>query len=379
MNTLKFSEIFDFQKKSNIKAGEGLKKGQHPFYTSSSDLSKYIEIFQYDKPSLIFGTGGNANIHLSEIPFSTSTDCLVAQIKNGMNQKFSIKFVYYFLFGNIWILKKGFKGAGLKHISKEYIKDINIPNFTYEEQIKIVKILEQVDALRHKRKQVLRLLDEYIKSVFLKMFSKNATGFNKWRSVKLEVLAKDEKGSMRTGPFGSDLLHSEFVEEGIAVIGIDNAVQNKFVWNERRYITKEKYKKLKRYTLFPRDVIITIMGTNGKSAVIPDYIPLAINTKHLAAITLNQQVANPYFISYSFHSNPEIANQLKANSKGAIMAGLNLGVIKNLIFKLPPIELQNYFEEIFNDVEEVKQKMINQSFELEIQFQAIIQKSFKIN
>lgn len=183
---------------------------------------------------------------------------------------------------------------------------------------------------------------------------------------------------MRTGPFGSDLLHSEFVDSGIAVIGIDNAVHNEFTWGERRYITPEKYQKLKRYTLYPGDVIITIMGTTGRSAVIPEDIPPAINTKHLVAISLNTNLANPDFISYSLHSNPEIIRQIVKQGRGAIMTGLNLGIIKDLKFKLPPIELQNRFAEIIRDTGVLKQKMYSQLSQLDLQSQSLMQKSFQV-
>ena len=368
----KFSEIFSFQKKSKIKAGDGSTNGVYPFFTSSPVLSKRYNEFQFEDEGLIFGTGGLPSIHFCNEKFSVSTDCLVALPKIEVISKF----VYYFLLGNIWILEKGFKGAGLKHISKTYISDIKILLPSIEEQKRIVKELDQADELRQKRKQSVVLLDEYLKSVFLEMFGSSAKGFEQWEDVKMYDLAKKEKGSMRTGPFGSDLKHSEFVDEGIAVIGIDNAVQNKFAWDQRRYITQEKYKKLKRYTLFPDDVIITIMGTTGRSAVIPGDIPLCINTKHLAAITLDRELANPYFISYSIHSNPLITDQINRKNRGAIMAGLNLGIIKDLKLKRPPVELQNRFEQMYKKVKALKLIMFTQSKELDTNFNALMQGAF---
>ncbi|MEI6040185.1 MAG: restriction endonuclease subunit S [Candidatus Berkelbacteria bacterium] len=375
MEFIKFSQILDFQQKSHIKAGDGLAEGACPFFTSSPILSKYYNTSQFDSNSLIFGTGGSASVHMCEKPFSVSTDCLVAQLKSSASQQFEIKFVYYYLSGNIWVLEKGFKGAGLKHISKGYINNIDIPELPIEDQKRIVKLLDKAQEICQKRKKVIGLLDDYLKSVFLEMFG---DGKN-FETIKLELLAKKLKGSMRSGPFGSDLRHSEFVDNGIAVIGIDNAVKNKFEWAQRRYITTEKYQKLKRYTIFPRDVIITIMATIGRSAVIPDDIPVAINTKHLAAITLDQSKANPYFIAYSIHSDQRIKKQITSNSIGAIMPGLNLGIIKNLNIIQFPIELQNEFERFYKKIEVLKEKMLSQLEELETQFQVLVQESFKSN
>ena len=38
-----------------------------------------------------------------------------------------LKFVYYYLKGNINILADGFRGTGLRHLSKEYFSNIEIP------------------------------------------------------------------------------------------------------------------------------------------------------------------------------------------------------------------------------------------------------------
>ena len=369
---MKFFEIFNFQNKSHIKAGDGQKEGLYPFFTSSPILSKYLNTFQLEEDSLIFGTGGGASVHYCRQPFSVSTDCLVAQIKDEQAGNFDIKYVYYYLSGNIRLLEDGFRGAGLKHVSKGYINDIEIPVVGLAQQKRIVAILDRADAVRQKRKVSARLMDDYLRATFLTMFSDDST----LEQVMLGSLSDTKKGSMRTGPFGSDLKHSEFVESGVAVLGIDNAVKNKFSWDKRRFISPEKYERLKRYTIFPRDVIVTIMGTTGRSAVIPDDIPLAINTKHLAAITFDETKANPYFMCYSLQADPRIMRQIQQRSKGAIMDGLNLTIIKSLEFSVWPIELQNKFEVIYHRVQNLKQSMLKQSDELDNQFQSLLQNSF---
>lgn len=370
----KFKNLFDFASKSSIKAGDGLDEGNFPFYTSSSILSKRIDKALYDDEALIFGTGGSASIHCAREPFSTSTDCIVAIKKS---EELNAKFVYYYLFGNIHILERGFKGAGLKHISKKYIENLDIPILPFETQKKIVAVLDKARSLVTKREQSIKLLDEILLASFLKMFGKNNPSFGKWEEVEVQSFAKSKKDSIRTGPFGSSLKHEEFDEDGpVAVLGIDNAVDNEFKWKKKRFLTLGKYQNYKRYTVYPRDVIITIMGTVGRSAVIPENIGIVINTKHLAAITLDEKICNPFYLAYSIHSNPFVAFQMKSKSRGAIMAGFNLGLIKRIKLKAAPIELQNEFEKIYKKnkrtlsiLEESKNDIVNL-------FNSIIQKVF---
>jgi len=378
----KIEDIFDFQKKSKFRAGDGIIDGLYPFYTSSSELTKSINEFAYQGKSLVFGTGGKPSIHFARDKFSTSADCIVIQKKEDFD--IDTEFCFYYLKTNFQILERGFKGAGLKHISKEYIKKIKIP-IPYKDgkpdlltQKRIAKVLSDAEKLIAKRKETIKLLDEFIKSTFLEMFWKNGDCLNLWSIDKIENYALPIKGSMRTGPFGSSLLHSEFTEKGdVKVLGIDNIANNFFEVGKPRYISKEKYLKLKRYTVFPNDVLISIMATNGKSAVVPENIPLSINTKHLAAITLNTKKILPFYLKYAFQYHPYILTQIKKNMKGAIMGGLNLTIIKNILLPQPPVDLQKQFTNIVTKQRTLKEKFNQSLKELENLYGSLSQKAFK--
>lgn len=341
----KLKDYVIVQPKSKIKASEGLNEGEYKFFTSSNTQSKWVNQYQYDNPALIFGTGGMASVHFCDTPFSTSTDCIVMYAKGNLN----LEYVYRYLESHMYILENGFKGVGLKHISKEYILSISIPEADVAQQENVAITANKVDDIISTRQKQILNIDELVRSRFIEMFIENAA-LQHWPKTNIGAVATDA----RTGPFGSALHHDEFVDEGVFVLGIDNAVENRFSYNKMRYITDEKYQQLKRYTVKPGDVIITIMGTVGRSAVIPEDMPKAINTKHLACITPDKNQIDSYFLTCLFQMHPEIRSQLQNQSKGAIMDGLNLTIIKALKFSLPPLTLQKQFVDFFKKADKLK-------------------------
>ena len=137
----KLGDYLQFMEKSKIKAGEGLGKGSYPLFNSSTELTKWYNDYLFDDECIILPTGGKAAVHYFKGKFASTTDNFVCK----GNGKILTKYIYLFLKNNIDILQNGFKGSGLQHISKEYIKEMQIIAPELKDQRTIIKFADQSD------------------------------------------------------------------------------------------------------------------------------------------------------------------------------------------------------------------------------------------
>jgi type I restriction enzyme, S subunit len=118
------------------------------------------------------------------------------------------------------------------------------------------------------------------------------------------------------------------------------------------------------------------MGTCGRCAIVPENVPLAINTKHLCCITLNQKKCLPEFLHAYFLLHPTAQRYLAQKAKGAIMDGLNMGTIKELPVPETPMELQQQFKAASEKIEAQRTRLLAAQSETENLFTALQQKAF---
>lgn len=148
-------ELCEFEIKSKRKASFGQQTGKYPFFKSSFNITCCDE-YDYDGEYVILGTGGNASINYVNGKFSCSTDCLIIK---------SNKYMYYYLLSNIDILSNLFNGLGIKHISKEDVKNIKIPTLSPGDQTKLIHSVDKVyDLIRSKKNEIgvfLEMLDAF--------------------------------------------------------------------------------------------------------------------------------------------------------------------------------------------------------------------------
>lgn len=268
-----------------------------------------------------------------------STDIVPIEPRPGIERRY----LAFYLRGRQVVHTATARARGdLPRVGVRTLAEIPVPVPPPSEQHRCVELLDEADRALARARAGRRRTQELARLTYLELVGPANAGWATWPRRRVRDIAAAHRGALRTGPFGSALRHSEFVGEGVAVLGIDNAVNNRFAWGRRRYITEEKYAGLGRYTVGPGDVIVTIMGTTGRAAVVPDDIPTAISTKHLATITLDRTQVEPEFVACAVRYDPTVRSQVPS-SRGAVMDGLNLSIIKALTLAVPPLGQQRRF------------------------------------
>jgi len=119
-----------------------------------------------------------------------------------------------------------------------------------------------------------------------------------WEWVNIDYIAKNEKNSIKRGPFGSSIKKEFFVKYGYKVYEQKNIIYNNFNLG-KYYINENKFKELKDFEIKSGDIIISCSGTIGKIAIAPEHMEKGIINQALLKISLNNKIINTkYFITH---------------------------------------------------------------------------------
>ena len=150
---VKLGDVCEFLPKSKRNASFGQSTGQYNFYTSSDKVQK-CNVADYNVECLIIGSGGVANIKIDNI-FSCSADNLLLKSKYNY-------YLYSLLKGNMKLLIDGFTGSTLKHLSKNYLENLQIPIPKSKQKITewVNKISKPYDKKNENEKLIMKLEEE---------------------------------------------------------------------------------------------------------------------------------------------------------------------------------------------------------------------------
>jgi len=144
-NDLKYTKLSDiciFIKGPKQKSSLGLLEGLYPLFYCSILGNLYLNSYDYDDEALFINKtngSGKSMIYYYNGKYNVGDSTLHFK-SNNIN--FLTKYIYYYLFSNLQILEKEYKGSNQKSITNEDLFNIEIPNVSIEFQTALIKFYE---------------------------------------------------------------------------------------------------------------------------------------------------------------------------------------------------------------------------------------------
>jgi type I restriction enzyme, S subunit len=156
-----------------------------------------------------------------------------------------------------------------------------------------------------------------------------------WAWVNFDQILNDEKNAMKAGPFGSSLKKEFYVPDGYKIYGQEQVIRGDHEYGNY-FIDEKRFQLLKTNEVKAGDLLISLVGTVGKTLILPDGIKKGIINPRLIKISLDKQMVDVKFIQIYFESAPA-KFYFKLASHGGTMSILNMGMLKKLPIPLPPL------------------------------------------
>lgn len=284
-----------------------------------------------------------------------------------VKDNFSHEYLYYFLKENEKQISKLGVGSTFTAITQKDLGNIKItiPN-TLSDQIKIATILSKAEALINQRKENIDLLDEFLKSIFLKMFFQF---FQKSRYHKLETLCTKITDGTHDTP--------ERLKQGVKFITGKHIRPYVIDFDNSDYVTEEVHKEIyRRCNPEFGDILYTNIGVNLGTAAMNN-VSFEFSMKNVALLKLNQSIITPRYLEHYLNFPSRRNRILELNSSGGAQQFLSLGQIKNIDIPVPPMELQKSFSEIVEKSEVLKAQLKSSLIDLENLYGSLSQRAFK--
>lgn len=163
-----------------------------------------------------------------------------------------------------------------------------------------------------------------------------------WAIVTIDDIKAASKHSLVGGPFGSDLVISDYVEDGVPVIrGVNLSRDGLFSEHDFVFVREEKAEALLANNAYPGDLIVTQRGTLGQVGLIPEssrYQRFVISQSQMK-LTVSKEKADARYVYYFFRS-PNTVQKIKNHAISSGVPHINLGILKELEIPLPSLETQ---------------------------------------
>jgi type I restriction enzyme S subunit len=340
-------------------------------FTETYFNSDYDNKFLIKKGDVLIGMDGEFNI--SEWK---GKDALlnqrVCKVSVKDTNQLDLRYLLHYLPFQLKLIEEKTSFVTVKHLSVKDIQNILIPLPPLETQKRIADILDAADALRQKDQELLKKYDELAQAIFIDMFGdpvKNEKGWEKFTGKELmEVLG------------GAAFSSTDYCIEGIPLIRIGTINKGYFDSTQLVYLPESFEEKFKKYIIFPKDLLISLTGTAGKDDYgnvyeMEQVINQGLLNQRVAKLIINKNRINSRYLTY-YLKQKDVKAELTGISRGVRQGNISNSDIYNLNIMLPPLVLQNKFDQNINSILSLKETQYSSNVKSQALFSSILIKAF---
>ena len=167
------------------------------------------------------------------------------------------------------------------------------------------------------------------------------------KRVKLIELVKDFGGLIQTGPFGSQLHQSDYVESGVPVIMPSDMVGGKIDLTDISKVTADKANTLSKHFVGEGDIVLARRGDIGRCAFVSSTESGFLCGTGSIKISVPEEILLPRYFFYYLQTK-EIIGWLNGIAVGSTLKNLSAGAVGQMPIDLPSIKIQNISANILN-------------------------------
>lgn len=176
-----------------------------------------------------------------------------------------------------------------------------------------------------------------------------------WPTRTLEDVCAEGGGFVRTGPFGSQLHKSDYVDDpdGIPVVMPKNMSGGAIDLDGIARIDAETAARLSQHLFSEGDVALSRRGDVGRTAFVDvEDLPAFCGTGCLRVHLGTPESVQPQFLRYFFRSRLA-SDYLEGHAVGATMPNLNAGIVNALPIPVPPQRVQAAIGSVLGSIDDL--------------------------
>jgi type I restriction enzyme S subunit len=156
----------------------------------------------------------------------------------------------------------------------------------------------------------------------------------------LDSLYKAKEMNIQTGPFGTQLKASDYVNDGIPVINVRNIGYRSEKAADLEYLDDKTADRLKQHKLKMNDIVFGRKGAIDRHLIVKSRQTGWIQGSDCIRIRFNSKKICPNFLSYFFLTDGHKKWIEAQGAFGATMGSLNQGIIQRISYPLFPLPIQ---------------------------------------